>query len=511
MVPDVLGMDTMLPTFGTTTLALLAVVVLLFLLLSGPLCLRNDPKSFPPGPRPWPLIGNIHQLDLNFLYKSFMKLSEAYGPVFSVSMGLSRVVVIVGFDAVRDALVHQAEVFADRPKVPIFEILDMCDGLVMSVGKAWRERRRFSIRTLKSFGMGKHSIEDRIVEETEFLVQHIAQTEEKPSDIVSSIQPAVSNIICSIVFGKRFDYNDEEFLHLITLLNEDFKLTGNAWAQMVNFFPIFKHFPGPHRKVVENLARLTKFVKSSIAKHRATRSAGEPRDYIDAFLDEITKESRKADSSFCEKSLCISVINLFQAGTETTSTLLQWALYLMVKHPDIQTRVHEEIDNAVGPSRRLTYADRNVMPFTNAVVHEVLRFSSFVPTNLMHATTSDTTFQGYFLPKGTYVIPMLHSVLKDPSQWEAPFEFNPNHFLDTSGKFRKREAALPFSAGLRACLGESLAITESFIFFASLLRTFSFQAPAEGPLPDLTPQPGFVLRPKRCMLRAIRRAQSTFS
>nr|XP_032816810.1 cytochrome P450 2K1-like [Petromyzon marinus] len=478
MVPDVLGMDTMLPTFGTTALALLAVLVLLFLLLSGPLCLKNDPKGFPPGPRPWPLIGNIHQLDLNSLYKSFMKLSETYGPVFSVSMGLSRVVVIVGFDAVRDALVHQAEVFAGRPKVPIFEFLDMHDGLVMSVGKAWRDRRRFSIRTLKSFGMGKHSIGDRIVEETEFLVQHIAQTEGN----------YFTNIVIFFIFTVISAYP--------ATLDMDDGIKEQFYSDLDDTLTAI-----PRSDKVILLGNFN----ARVGRDHSIWSGTIGKDGLHF------QESGKADSSFCEKSLHISVINLFQAGTETTSTLLQWALYLMVKHPDIQTRVHEEIDNAVGPSRRLTYADRNVMPFTNAVVHEVLRFSSFVPTNLMHSTTSDTTFQGYFLPKGTYVIPMLHSVLKDPSQWEAPFEFNPNHFLDTSGKFCKREAALPFSAGLRACLGENLAIMESFIFFACLLRTFSFQAPAEGPLPDLTPQPGFVLHPKHCMLRAIRRAQSTCS
>ncbi|PIO36694.1 hypothetical protein AB205_0049780, partial [Aquarana catesbeiana] len=86
------------------------------------------------------------------------------------------------------------------------------------------------------------------------------------------------------------------------------------------------------------------------------------------------------------------------------------------------------------------------MPYTDAVIHEIQRFSNIIPTNLPHATTQDVTFKGYFLPKGTYVIPLLASVLHDESHFEKPEEFYPQHFLDSKGNFLKKEAFLPFSA-----------------------------------------------------------------
>ncbi|NXJ70206.1 CP2W1 protein, partial [Rostratula benghalensis] len=109
--------------------------------------------------------------------------------------------------------------------------------------------------------------------------------------------------------------------------------------------------------------------------------------------------------------------------------------------------------------------------FTNAVIHEVQRFVTLLP-HVPRCASADTHFKGYFIPKGTMVIPLLTSVLLDKTQWETPDEFNPNHFLDADGNFVKRKAFLPFSAGRRNCIGESLATMELFIFFTGLIQKF---------------------------------------
>uniref|UniRef100_A0A673CL79 Cytochrome P450 2K1-like n=1 Tax=Sphaeramia orbicularis TaxID=375764 RepID=A0A673CL79_9TELE len=141
--------------------------------------------------------------------------------------------------------------------------------------------------------------------------------------------------------------------------------------------------------------------------------------------------------------------------------------------------------------------DRKNLPFTDAVIHETQRLANIVPMALPHKTSEDVTFQGYFIKKGTTVYPLLTSVLYDESEWEKPYSFNPAHFLDKDGKFVKRDAFMPFSAGRRICLGESLARMELFLFFTSILQHFRFTPPPgvkEEDL-DLTPQVGFTLSP----------------
>uniref|UniRef100_A0A3B5LWW8 Uncharacterized protein n=1 Tax=Xiphophorus couchianus TaxID=32473 RepID=A0A3B5LWW8_9TELE len=151
--------------------------------------------------------------------------------------------------------------------------------------------------------------------------------------------------------------------------------------------------------------------------------------------------------------------------------------------------------------------DRKHLPYTDAVIHEIQRLCNISPMAVPHKTSRDVTFHGYFIKKGTTVIPLLTSVLYDESEWESPHTFNPSHFLDKEGRFIKRDAFLPFSAGRRVCLGESLARMEIFLFFTSLLQHFRFIPPpgvSEDDL-DLTPAVGFTIPPSPHELCAISR------
>ncbi|XP_038594164.1 cytochrome P450 2K1-like [Micropterus salmoides] len=175
-----------------------------------------------------------------------------------------------------------------------------------------------------------------------------------------------------------------------------------------------------------------------------------------------------------------------------------------VNHQDDQ--VQEELGRVVG-SRQVRVDDRKNLPYTDAVIHETQRLANIVPVALPHKTSCDVTFQGYFIKKGTTVFPLLTSVLYDESEWESPHTFNPSHFLDKEGKFVRRNAFMPFSAGHRVCLGESLAKMELFLLFTSLLQRFRFTPPpgvTEDKL-DLTPAVGFTLNPSAHELCAVSR------
>ncbi|XP_054835406.1 cytochrome P450 2J2 [Eublepharis macularius] len=455
---------------------------------------RRRPKDFPPGPLPVPFLGNM----LNVLFEkphiAIQKLAEKYGRIFSMQGGNTWVVIVNGLPLVKEVLIHQGENFVDRPIFPITDKVVGANGLLNTNGNTWKQQRRFALSTLRNFGLGKRSLEERIQEETRYLTDAIEDEKGQPFDPHFQINNAVSNIICSITFGDRYDYHDSKFQELLHLVDEALYLQASVWGQVYNTFPtIMTYLPGPHQAFFKKWGEMKSFVKDIIEKHKEAWSPSQTRDFIDAYLNEMVKED--TTSSFHEANLLCSTLDLFFAGTETTSTTLRWALLYMAIYPEVQAKVQAEIDSVIGQSRHPAMNDRDHMPYTNAVIHETQRKSNIFPLNAPRMTSRDTTLAGFHLPKGTVLIPFLTSVLFDKDEWETPNDFNPGHFFE-NGQFRKREAFLPFSAGKRACLGEQLARTELFLFFTALLQKFTFQAPKDVKLSldyrtgtTLSPQP----------------------
>ncbi|XP_028652525.2 cytochrome P450 2C23-like isoform X1 [Erpetoichthys calabaricus] len=445
--------------------------------------------KMPPGPTPLPVIGNLLQVNGKTPYKSLLKLSDTYGPVITVHLGGHRAVVLVGYEAVQEALVQQADAFAGRAQFPLPLRLLGGFGLLLSNGERWKQLRRFTLSTLRDFGMGKRSIEEWIQVEARHLTEEFRKNASSPCDPTFFLSRAVSNVICSIVFGQRFEYQDKRFVFLLKLINENVRLGSSPSGQLYNVFPsMMDVLPGTFNMIKKNGTELIEFVSEMIKDHKQTLSDDDPRDYIDAFLIKMNQEKGNCDTEFHYDNLRATVLNLFLAGTETTSTTLRYGLLILMKYPHIQERVHQEIDEVIGNDQPPSMEHRKKMAFTDAVIHEIQRFIDIVPMNLPHLTTQDTSFRGYSIPAGTLVIPLLHSVLFDKTQWESPQSFNPGHFLDKNGCFKINPAFLPFSTGKRACAGEGLARMELFLFFSTLLQNFSFHF-AEDPetislLPD---------------------------
>ncbi|XP_075573796.1 cytochrome P450 2C9 isoform X1 [Pelecanus crispus] len=437
---------------------------------------RSVKGKMPPGPAPLPILGNVLQVKPKNLAQTLQKLSEEYGPLFTVHLGSDPVVVLHGYDVVKEALIDHADEFSARGHMPIGDRANNGSGIVFSNNEEWVQIRRFALSTLRNFGMGKRSIEERIQEETDYLLEEINKTEGTPFDPTFMLSCAVSNVICSIVFGKRCDYKDKKFLALISNMNNIFEMMNSHWGQLYQMFSkILDYLPGPHNKIFTEFDALKAFVLEEVKMHQDSLDPSSPQDFIDCFLSKMQEEKEHHNSSFHMKNLINSAFDLFIAGTETTSTTIRYGLLLLLKYPKIQEKVQEEIDRVVGQSRKPCVADRTQMPYTDAVIHEIQRFISLLPLSLPHTVTRDTCFREYVIPKGTTVFPSLSSVLHDGKEFPNPNEFNPGHFLNENGTFRKSEFFMPFSAGKRICPGEGLARMELFLFMGTILQNFTLK------------------------------------
>nr|XP_020505679.1 cytochrome P450 2J2-like [Labrus bergylta] len=440
---------------------------------------NRRPASYPPGPQAFPIVGNMFSVDHKRCHESMTQLAGKYGDVYSLRMGQEWVVVLNGYEVLKEALVNQGDSVADRPPLPILQDMSEKLGIVFNSGHMWKQQRRFALSTLRYFGTGKKSLEPVILDEFTHCSKEFQSFKGKPFDPKLIIGNAVSNIICSLVFGHRFEYTDEKFRKLISWFEIALQFQASIWTQFYNSFPkLMRCLPGPHQTVVRVWKDAKDFTRGELEEHKNNWDPSDPRDFIDCYLKEIQESKGQADNTFHEENLVISVFELFVGGSETTSTTLRWAFLYMAKYPEIQAKVQADINRVIGQYRQPSMEDRVNMPYTDAVLHEVMRMSNIVPLSLPHMTNKDIQLGGYTIPKGTTIIPNLTSVLYDKNEWETPFTFNPGHFLTEEGKFVKQAAFMPFSAGKRLCLGENLARMELFLFFTSFMQRFTFSMPA---------------------------------
>ncbi|XP_059574315.1 cytochrome P450 2G1 [Alligator mississippiensis] len=450
---------------------------------------RQRTSKLPPGPTFLELLGYLLQAWNKGVLQILWKVREKYGPVFMANFGMRQVVFFCDSDSVREALVDQGEEFSGRARMDSVDRFFHGHGVVMANGERWKQLRRFSASTLRNFGMGKKSIEERIQEESQYLVEEMGKNKGSPFDPSLAITHSIANIICSIVFGNRFDYKDQNFLNLMGSINNLFLDMSKISTLFYEMFPrIMPYIPGPHNQAHKHYKALHDFILERMRINQQSLDPSCPRDFIDSFLVRMEEEKQNPQSEFSTRNLVDTAIQLFFGGTETTSSTLRFGLLLLMKYPEVQDKVHEEIDHVIGRTHSPAMNDRGRMPYTNAVIHEIQRLANILPIGVPHKVTCDTHFRGYLLPKDTDVYMILGILLQDPKYFKDPKSFHPEHFLDEEGHFKRNDSFLPFGTGKRVCLGKSLALMELFLMLTTILQRFTLKSPKEPQEIDLTPK-----------------------
>ncbi|KAL6483882.1 hypothetical protein MHYP_G00087540 [Metynnis hypsauchen] len=487
-------MESVLKYLDWTSVGLALLGSLIALLLLEIFRLNSYRSRSPPGPKPLPFVGNLPQLSKDKL--AFIRSLPKYGEMCSIYLSKKPTIILNNMQLAKEAFVQNGTVFSGRPLPPLAKWINKGHGIIMATyGHSWRQQRRFALHTLRDFGLGRKSVEERVAEEAHYLIKEMLKQEGKPLYPIHQFMNAVSNIICSIIFGDRFEYDDKRFAKLLQILNANVRFAGSTIAQIVNLFPVLIYFPGPHQTMLRNVQALKNFLLEIVEEHKKTLDPDNPRDFTDAYLIEMTKQESKEDSTFHVENMMRSIFDLFLAGTETTANTLRWGVVYMMVHPDVQERCHEEIVRVLGFDRSPCMNDRPQLPYTCATLHEIQRHASIVPLGVVHQTTQPAELRGYHLPKGSEIMVNLTAILTDKDHWKYPDTFNPENFLDEKGQFCKNDAFLPFSLGPRVCLGESLAKTELFIFFTSLIQRLKFSWPPGAPRPNMDGIVGAVRSP----------------
>ncbi|XP_053397674.1 cytochrome P450 2K4-like [Mercenaria mercenaria] len=444
-------------------------------------------KRVPPGPALFPIVGNLPSLVSSDTLGRLNELRKLYGDVFGLYAGRQLLVFLNGYDIIHDALIKKGSQFMERAK-PSFdkEQVVHTKGLIFAEGTKWKEGRSFTLAALQDLCYRDKGFIDHLVNVEITGLKEAILKFEHPFDIERYLNSSITNVVFQVVYGHRFDLNDEG----LYWLQKTIRTNSEEYMKrevILNCLPFLQQVPGDilgiqnsrdtFSKIMEFLTKYIETLKRKTSHVNCT--------YVESYLDRIAaNKSNGVESTFDEDDMKIAAYHLIVAGSETTASTVRWILLHLIRNPHIQDKMYAEMTKVLGKEPP-SVADRKRLPYVQAVVLEGLRISHVAPLAMPHTVHQDTLFRGYIIPEQCTVIPVLSSVLKDPYVWEDPEEFKPERFLNADGSdVIIPEQFIPFSLGPRSCLGETLARIEIFLFTAGLVQNLRFLPEYDGMLPD---------------------------
>jgi cytochrome P450 len=390
---------------------------------------KHGGSKYPPGPTGIPFFGSFFSLGFA-PHLTYTKWAKKYGPVFSVKLGGINAVVLNDAKSIREAFKEDA--FAGRPMNKFFLQFTggKQQGVVGSVGHAWTEQRRFALKGLRDFGVGKNTMESIITEEVDEFIEGLKKETGQPISLNRKFSLAILNSIWMITCGRRYKQDDPRLQKILDTgaqgLNENFKVGILIFFEwLADVFPEWSGF----NKFLAGLRDIFSFIRAEIKEHRNTFVPENlPRDFVDTYLAHVNSTTDPKSSFYKENGydqLEAVMLDFFTAGQETTATTLTWAVLYLATHPKVQKKLQEEIHRVIGKNRKPTLADKASLPYVEATMQEVFRMSSIVPMGVFHTTMANVSFRGFEIPKNTYVFSNIHGALRDPNVWKDPETFSP--------------------------------------------------------------------------------------
>ncbi|XP_026388162.1 cytochrome P450 89A2-like [Papaver somniferum] len=457
--------------------------------------LLQTPKKLPPGPVSIPIITSFQWLRKSFadLEPTLRNLKTKYGPIVTLSIGHRKSIFITTSSLAHQALIQNGAIFADRPPAPATsKIISSNQHNISgaSYGPLWRLlRRNLTMQILhpskiKSFSPARNWVLNIIKES----IKKESNSGKNPVLVVDHFQFGMFCLLVFMCFGKKLD---EKKIREVESVQRSF-LLGFGKFQILNFFPrltkiIMKKRWEDFRKLRSDQEKvLIPLIRSRQEQMKKTFEDNEKSlglCYVDSLLNlELPDEGGRKLTEHEIVSLCSEFLN---AGTDTTSTALQWVMANLVKYQEIQSKLYDEIKTLYSGDDEIKEEDLKKLPYLKAVILEGLRRHPPGHFVLPHAVTQDIGLDGYVVPKEATVNVMIAEIGWDSKVWEDPMMFKPERFLSKDGILNeelsdvtgnKEVKMIPFGAGRRMCPASGLAMLHLEYFVANLIKEFKWTA-----------------------------------
>ncbi|KAL5714210.1 hypothetical protein ACHQM5_016201 [Ranunculus cassubicifolius] len=472
--------------------------------------LSNDSRKLPPGPKGWPVIGNMLEVR-TAPYSALANLSQIHGPVMWVKLGSIDTMVISSSEAAAEMFSNQHDLsFAGRTTKVALRVRDFHQAslIVSQYGPYWRLLRGIYNTKLMTDAQINHSKNVR-AKCMDMVIRWITkEADEKGSVGIARFVSLLSmNMIGNVALSKEsiVDPNTKEGSEFFTTFKQGIELI--AATNFADLFPILQKLDPQsiESNGTETMGRILNYVLGFVNERVSDREKGllnSPKDILDLMLEH---QGTDKDTEIPMENFGILITELLVGSTDSSTTTIEWALAELLKSPNLMKTLQEELDNVVGPGNKVEEDHIEKLKFLQAVIKETLRLHAPVPLLLPRRAMEDTQFRGYVIPKDTQILVNVWAIGRDPVNWEDPLVFKPERFLSSSRDYRGQNFEfLPFGGGQRMCAGVKLADRILHLSLGTFIHSFEW-ALESGTTPeniDMSERMGFTLQ-KRESLKVV--------
>ncbi|CEL59386.1 O-methylsterigmatocystin oxidoreductase OS=Aspergillus flavus (strain ATCC 200026 / FGSC A1120 / NRRL 3357 / JCM 12722 / SRRC 167) GN=ordA PE=2 SV=1 [Rhizoctonia solani AG-1 IB] len=439
--------------------------------------------DMPPGPRPLPIIGNLHNLKTTNVYENFRQLSREYGPIVSLKVG-SDTLILLGGDGsqVRELYDKRGNIYSGRPLQMVTEITGSGDDLLFQQDiHKWRAERK---QIVQHFAPGVMKTENVPLQEAES-VQLLYEFLHQPEGFMNHPMRYTTSVITCLLYGLRCEsYHDpivQEVEETMRLLSNLLVPGGKPPVEVFPFLNYLPRFISPWKDQCQKLAKRMDVLYGDLAElgvHRGMQGLNTNNLAYKLRLGSGSNNLTRHQQDFtCSVAL--------QGGTDIVAAVILTCLLALISHPVAQKRAHDELDTLYDDETLPRWQDEQALPFVRAIVKETMRWRPPLPMTVPHRLEQDDYYEGYFLPKGSQLFCAAWTIHTNVERYEEPEIFRPERYLDHSmsmaeslaqGDPLKRDH-FAFGAGRRVCPGIQKAEQDIFIAISRLLWAFDFSVP----------------------------------
>ncbi|PON52449.1 Cytochrome P450, E-class, group I [Parasponia andersonii] len=450
-------------------------------------------QLLPPGPRPFPIIGNLLELG-DKPHKSLAKLSHTHGPIMRLKLGQMTTVVVSSAAMAKVVLQTHDQLFSNRT---IPDSIRACEhhehGMPwIPASTGWRNLRKIC---------NSHLFSAKALDTNQNL-RH------------QKVQELLADVRRSAAAGVAVDISRAGFMTSLNLLSTTFfsvdwadpaadmagELKEIVWdimeavakPNLADYFPLLKkidpqgirrgmtsHFRkmmGLFDRIINQRLRLIREANSSSTSAGTTTVPVQENDTLDTLLSYITSEENRENQVLDKTTIEHLLLDLFAAGTDTTSSTLEWSMTELLRKPEILSKAQAELERVIGKGNQVKESDIAGLPYLQAIIKETFRLHPPAPLLLPRKAETDVEVCGYTVPKGAQVLVNVWAISRDPSIWDSPNEFIPERFLESNVDVKGRHfELLPFGGGRRICPGLPLATRMVHLMLGSLIHSFDWK------------------------------------